>query len=183
MAELMPRRKESDPSVERRPTTGESSTAATGDSSSTGARKSSTDRTVDAQRSGAETSSLTDTLPFRVGHALFGAVLAFMALDNLRNLEERIGYAESKGAPMPETAVPAISSSLFVGSLGLAVWRAPATAASAVAAFFVTVTPVMHDFWALDDPEEAQAQQIHFLKNSALLGATLAFLGIGLRED
>ena len=134
-------------------------------------------------RSQSGSQSITDSTAFTVGHGLFGAILAFMAVDNLRNLEERIGYAEMNGAPMPGIAVPAISSSLFVGGIGIALWRAPVAAASAVAAFFVSVTPVMHDFWALDDPEEKQQQQIHFLKNAALLGATLAFLGIGQREE
>lgn len=136
-----------------------------------------------ASRSQSDDRSITDSRAFTVGHALFGAVLAFMALDNLRNLEERIGYAEANGAPMADVAVPTISSSLLVGGVGIALWRAPVAAASAVAAFFVSVTPVMHDFWAIDDEQEAQQQQIHFLKNSALLGATLAFLGIGKREE
>lgn len=132
---------------------------------------------------GGERASLTDSAPFRLGRLLFGGVLAFMALDNLRNLEDQIEYAEANGAPLPDLSVPAVSSSLFVGSVGLAVWRAPVTAASMVAAFFVAITPVMHDFWAVDDPETRQSQQIHFLKNAALLGATLTFLAAGLRAE
>lgn len=125
---------------------------------------------------------LTDTTLFRIGRGLFGGLLAFMAVDNFRTLDETIGYAESKGAPMPRTTVPAVSSSLLVGSLGLALWRAPVVAASAVAAFFATITPVMHDFWAIDDAERRQQQQIHFLKNLALLGASLVFAALGRRE-
>lgn len=124
----------------------------------------------------------TERRAFRVGRWLYGGVLAVMALDNLRNREQMVGYAESKGAPAPERTVPAVSASLLVGAVGVALWRFPRAAASAVAAFFLAVTPVMHDFWALDDPEEAQQEQIHFLKNAALLGAALAFLGLGNRE-
>ena len=120
---------------------------------------------------------------FTLGRALFGGVLAFMALDNLRNLEGRIGYAESKGAPMPEVSVPLISSSLLVGSIGTILWRAPVAAASAMAAFFLSVTPVMHDFWTIEDEQESQNQMIHFLKNTALLGATVAFLALGKRRE
>ena len=130
-----------------------------------------------------EERSLTDSSLFTLGHGLFGAVLAFMAVDNFRNLEDMIQYADSQGAPMASFSVPVTSSSLFVGSIGIALWRAPVVAASAVAAFFVSVTPVMHNFWALDDPEQRQQQQIQFLKNVALLGATLAFLGLGQRDD
>ena len=129
------------------------------------------------------TESVVESPAFRVGRTLFGGVLAFMALDNLRNLDQRIGYAESNGAPAPEVSVPGVSVSLLLGSVGVALWRLPAVAAAAVAGFFVGVTPVMHDFWSEDDPEQRQQQRIHFLKNAALLGAALAFLRVGRRSD
>lgn len=140
-------------------------------------------RASDGDRSSAADRSFTDSRLFALGRGLFGGLLAYMALDNLRNLEERIGYAEAKGAPMPSLSVPAISSSLLVGSVGLALWRAPVAAASAVVAFLVSTTPVMHDFWAMDDAEQRQQEQIHFLKNTAMLAGTLAFLGLGRQED
>ncbi|THE63550.1 DoxX family protein [Salinadaptatus halalkaliphilus] len=128
-------------------------------------------------------SAVTETPAFRLGRILFGGVLAFNALDNLRNLEGRIAYAEAKGAPEPEIAVPAISVSLLAGGIGVALWRLPASAAGAVASFLIGVTPMMHDFWNADDPEEKQNELIHFLKNTALLGAALALLKVGQRED
>jgi uncharacterized membrane protein YphA (DoxX/SURF4 family) len=123
-----------------------------------------------------------DSATFRLARLLYGGVLAFMATDNLRNREGMVEYAESKGAPMAETTVPAISASLLFGGLGIAFWKLPRLAAGAAATFLVSITPVMHDFWAIDDEEEAQQQQIHFLKNTALLGAALAFLRVGEDE-
>ncbi len=128
------------------------------------------------------TPAVIGTPAFRVGRALLGGVLAFMALDNFRNREESVAYARSKGAPMPEVSVPVVSGLLLSGGLGIALWRYPRAAAAAAASFFVSVTPVMHDFWTLDDPEERQQQMIHFLKNTALLGATLALFALGRRE-
>jgi uncharacterized membrane protein YphA (DoxX/SURF4 family) len=125
--------------------------------------------------------SVVGSTLFRLGRVLFGGILAFVALDNLRNLDERIQYAESKGAPNPDVAVPAVSAGLLLGSVGVALWRLPSLAAAAVAWFFVSVTPVMHDFWTLEDPEQKQQQLTHFLKNTALLGAALAFLKLGRR--
>ena len=127
--------------------------------------------------------SVVETPLFRLGRALFGGVLAFMALDNLRNLDERIGYAQSKGAPRPDVTVPGVSAGLLLGSLGLVLWRLPSLAAAAVASFFVGVTPVMHDFWEVEDPEQKQQQVINFMKNAALLGAALAFIGLGRRRS
>lgn len=129
-----------------------------------------------------EEASVTDSRLFRLGRVLFGGILAYTALDNLRNLDERIQYAKSKGAPFPERSVPAISASLLVGSVGVALWRLPSLASAAIAWFFVSVTPVMHDFWNEEAPEQKQQQRNHFLKNTALLGAALAFMKLGRRE-
>ncbi|ELY51136.1 DoxX family membrane protein [Natronolimnohabitans innermongolicus] len=126
---------------------------------------------------------VTETPAFRFGTALFGGILAFNALENLRNLEGRIAYAEAKGAPAPSVSVPAISGGLLAGGIGLVLWRLPASAAAAIASFLIGVTPVMHDFWNVDDPEERQNELIHFLKNTALLGAALALLKVGQRDD
>lgn len=120
---------------------------------------------------------------FRLGRALFGGVLAFMAVDNLRNLDQRVQYAESKGVPNPGRAVPGVTTLLLLGSLGVAFWRRPSAAGAAIASFFVSVTPVMHDFWRTDDPDQRQQQLLHFLKNTALLGAALAFIQFGRRSD
>ncbi|MCU4742231.1 DoxX family protein [Halobacteria archaeon AArc-m2/3/4] len=126
---------------------------------------------------------LTETTLFRLGRVLFGGILALNAIDNLRNLEGRIAYAESKNAPVPNVSVPAISGSLLLGGIGVALWRLPSAAAAAIVGFLVSITPVMHDFWNHDDPEQKQQEVIHFLKNTALLGAALAFLKVGQRRD
>ncbi|MFU8867162.1 DoxX family membrane protein [Natronococcus sp.] len=126
--------------------------------------------------------SVTDTALFRLGRVLFGGVLAFNAIDNLRNLEERIGYAEFKGAPEPDRTVPAASVGLLLGGLGVVLWKLPAAAALGIAGFLAGTTPVMHDFWNQDDPEEKQQEQIQFLKNTALFGAALAFARVARRS-
>lgn len=131
---------------------------------------------------GVETESDADDPPFRLGRLLYGGVLAFMAIDNFRNMDERIGYAESKGAPMAESSVPAASAALLGGGVGIALWRLPRLAAVSAASFFAGVTPMMHDFWNQEGQERTQ-EQFHFLKNVALLGAALAFLSRGGDSD
>jgi uncharacterized membrane protein YphA (DoxX/SURF4 family) len=116
------------------------------------------------------------------GRAVFGGVLAFMALDNLRNVEEMVGYAESKDVPAAERLVPLSSGLLLVGSLGVVLGSFPRLAAGAIAAFLVGVTPEMHDFWNREESEREQ-QLIHFLKNTALLGTALVFLARGTDDD
>jgi putative oxidoreductase len=128
-----------------------------------------------------DTGSMTDTALFRLGRLLFGGVLAFNAIDNLRNLEGRIEYAEFKGAPAPERTVPASSVGLLLGGLGLVFWRLPVGAALGVAGFLFGTTPLMHDFWNQEDPEGRQQERIQFLKNTALFGAALALAAIARR--
>lgn len=119
---------------------------------------------------------------FRLGRGLFGGVLAFTAIDNLRNLDQRTEYAEAKGAPRPELSVPGASAGLLLGSVGVALWRVPSLAAASVAGFLAGITPVMHDFWNLDDDEQKQQETTHFLKNAALFGAALVFLRLARRD-
>ncbi|WP_126661406.1 DoxX family membrane protein [Haloterrigena salifodinae] len=119
---------------------------------------------------------------FRLGRVLFGGVLAFTAVDNLRQLEGRIDYADAKDAPLPGVTVPSVSGSLLLGGISVALWRAPAAGAAAIASFLIGTTPIMHDFWNEDDPQQQQQELTHFLKNTALLGAALAFLEVGQRE-
>ena len=127
--------------------------------------------------------SVADATLFRVGRALFGGVLALNAVDNLRNLEERAGYADAKNAPAPKQSVPAVSGALLAGGLGVVLWRRPAAAAAAIAGFLASTTPVMHDFWNQEDEQERQQELIHFLKNTALFGAALAFMTEGQRRE
>lgn len=110
-------------------------------------------------------------------------MLAFLAIDNLRNAEGRIQYAESKGAPLPDITVPLTSAGLLLGSVGVALWRLPSLAAAAITGFFVSVTPVMHDFWNIDDPEQKQQELQQFLKNTALAGAALAIMRYARRDE
>lgn len=120
---------------------------------------------------------------FRLGRVIYGGILAIMAIDGLRGAEERAQYAAAKGVPMPKLANAVAHGLLLGGGAGIALWRAPALAASAVAGFFLGVTPAIHDFWAEDDPDQHQQQVVQFLKNSALFGTALLVIGVARREN
>ncbi|SEH42157.1 Uncharacterized membrane protein YphA, DoxX/SURF4 family [Halopenitus malekzadehii] len=118
--------------------------------------------------------STADDTPSLVGRLLFAGGLVALAVRNLTNLDGRIAYADAKGVPQAETLVPAASGLLLGGGLGIGSWKAPRLAATSVAAFFVGVTPTIHDFWAVD--EDARGEELtSFLQNLALLGAAIAF--------
>ncbi|MFP8954783.1 DoxX family protein [Natrialbaceae archaeon A-arb3/5] len=120
------------------------------------------------------TDSTDGRTPSRLGRLLFASGLAVLALRNLTNLDGRIAYADAKGVPFAEKLVPASSGLLLGGSLGIGLWKLPKLSAGSVAAFFIGVTPLMHDFWAVDD--DARDEELtSFLQNVTLLGAAIAF--------
>jgi uncharacterized membrane protein YphA (DoxX/SURF4 family) len=67
---------------------------------------------------------------------------------------------------------------LLLGSVGVILWRAPRLAATAIVAWFLGITPTMHDFWNHEDGDR-QSEQIQFLKNTAMLGAAIMLLTRG----
>jgi uncharacterized membrane protein YphA (DoxX/SURF4 family) len=54
----------------------------------------------------------------------------------------------------------------------------PRYGALAILAFLVSVSPVMHDFWRAEDPNQRMNDQINFFKNLALLGAALSLMAV-----
>ncbi|MBP1987065.1 DoxX family protein [Halolamina salifodinae] len=121
-----------------------------------------------------DTETTDGRAPSLLGRLLFASGLAALAVLNLTNLEGRIAYADAKGVPLADRLVPASSGLLLGGSLGIASWTLPKLSAGAVGAFFAGVTPLMHDFWAVD--EDSRGEELtSFLQNLTLLGAAVAF--------
>jgi uncharacterized membrane protein YphA (DoxX/SURF4 family) len=113
-----------------------------------------------------------------VGRVLFGGFLAFAGLNHFLNAGEMTGYAESKGVPLAGIGVVSTGTMLVLGGLGLLAGVYPVVSAGMVATFFVGVTPLMHDFWAVPDDQQEE-ELTNFLKNAELFGAALVFLAIG----
>ncbi len=67
---------------------------------------------------------------------------------------------------------------LIAGGLSIALGVYPLVGAAAIALFFLGVTPVMHDFWTVDDPEQRQSEMTDFLKNARLFGAALVLVAV-----
>lgn len=121
------------------------------------------------------TDTAEDKAPSLLARLLFGSGIAALGIRNFQNLEARIAYADAKEVPFADTLVPVASGLLVGGGLGISLWKFPKLSAASIAAFFIGVTPTMHDFWAVDD-ESRDEELTSFLQNLALLGAALAFL-------
>lgn len=112
------------------------------------------------------------------GRLLFGGLLAFMGLNHFRNLESLSAYTESQGIPMPRAAVIGTGLLLAGGGLSIALGAYPMIGTALLVVFFLGVTPTMHGFWEVDDPQQRQQEMNDFLKNLSLLGGSLVLLAI-----
>jgi uncharacterized membrane protein YphA (DoxX/SURF4 family) len=113
-----------------------------------------------------------------LGRLLFGGFLTFAGLNHFMNAGEMTEYAEAKGVPMAGTGVITSGTMLVLGGLGVLFGVYPVISAGMIATFFVFVTPIMHDFWAVPE-EQQQDEMTNFIKNTELLGAALVFMALG----
>lgn len=116
--------------------------------------------------------------PFLIGRLLFGGFFLYSGINHLRHHEEMAPYAKSKGVPVPELAVGASGIPLIIGGTSMLLGIKPKLGALAILGFLAGVSPIMHDFWRNEDPNERQNNMIAFLKNAALAGGALALMGV-----
>ena len=116
--------------------------------------------------------------PFLIGRLLFGGFFLYNGINHLRNHASMAPYAEAKGVPAPEAAVALSGIPLILGGTSLLLGVKPKLGTAAILAFLAGVSPVMHDFWRNEDPNERTNNMIMFLKNMALAGAALTLMGV-----
>jgi putative oxidoreductase len=116
--------------------------------------------------------------PFMIGRLLFGGFFLYNGINHFKQREGMAQYAKGKNVPMPDVAVMASGAALIVGGASLLLGVKPKIGAAAVAGFLAGVSPVMHDFWKQEDPQQRQMEMIQFSKNMALLGGALALMSV-----
>jgi putative oxidoreductase len=90
-----------------------------------------------------------------------------------------IGYAASKGVPLASIAVPLAGLIALAGALSIVLGYKAKLGAWLIVIFLVPVTLMIHNFWAMTDPNAEQMQQIMFMKNISMLGAALMIAHFG----
>ncbi len=85
-------------------------------------------------------------------------------------------YAASKKVPAAGLAVLGTGVLLVAGGLSVLLGLFPTIGLWILVAFLVGTTPMMHNFWAVSDPNERAMERVQFMKNIALLGATLMMI-------
>jgi putative oxidoreductase len=116
--------------------------------------------------------------PFVIGRLFFGGFFLYNGINHLRNRRRMAPYVESKGVPNPELAVALSGVPLIIGGASLLLGIKPKLGAAAILGFLVGVSPIMHDFWRNEDPNERQNNMINFMKNAALAGGAFALMRV-----
>jgi putative oxidoreductase len=116
--------------------------------------------------------------PFLIGRAILGGFFLYNGINHFRQVEGLAQYAKSKKVPAARAGVIASGALLALGGASLILGLKPKYGAAAAIGFLGSVSPIMHDFWNAQDPQQRQNDLINFSKNLALIGATLALAGV-----
>lgn len=116
--------------------------------------------------------------PFLIGRVLLGGFFLYNGINHFRQAEALAGYAKSKNVPAAKAAVIASGTMLTFGGASLVLGIKPKLGIAAILGFLAGVSPIMHDFWNMEDPQQRQNDMINFSKNMALAGAALALAGV-----
>ena len=118
------------------------------------------------------------TILFLIGRIIVGVYYLMAAYNHFANAEAMSGYASSKGVPAPRAAVIGSGIVILIGGLSILLGFQPVIGVAAVVLFLLPVSFMIHNFWAVTDPQMKQMDMVQFMKNMGLLGSTLMFLAI-----
>ncbi len=114
-----------------------------------------------------------------LGRVLLSTIFLLSAVGNkIPNFQQVVQYMGSAGVPAPELLLAGAIVFLIVGSLSVILGLQARIGAGLLAIFLILATYYFHAFWNLQGAEAMQ-QQIHFMKNLALLGAMLIIVANG----
>jgi len=115
---------------------------------------------------------------FLIGRLVFGGFFLYNGINHLKERKSLAQYAETKNVPMAEAVVAATGVALMAGGASILLGIKPKFGTAAIAGFLAGVSPVMHNFWSVQEPQQRMNEMINFSKNMALLGSALALMGV-----
>lgn len=112
---------------------------------------------------------------FLAGRVLFSAIFIFSGLGHFMQLDEMSQYAGQKGIPAPKLMTLVSGVVILLGGLSVLFWTQVVVGAWLIAGFLLLTALTIHNFWAIEDPQQAQVEMQQFMKNVALAGAAIVF--------
>jgi len=115
---------------------------------------------------------------FLIGRLIFGGFFLYNGINHIKERKFMGQYARSKNVPLAEAAVVGTGVAMIVGGTSVLLGVKPKIGTAAIAGFLAGVSPIMHDFWRIEDPSQRMTEMINFSKNVALLGSALSLMGV-----
>ncbi len=113
-----------------------------------------------------------------IGRVGIAALFLWSGYGKLAYMDANVGYMKAYGVPAAELLIwPALVVELVAGTMLLVGWKAR-WAAAALALFTVPATFIFHAYWGVP-ADQVLNQQIHFMKNLAILGGLLSLISHG----
>jgi len=113
-----------------------------------------------------------------VGRVALAALFLWSGYGKLAYMDGNVGYMKAYAFPAAELLIwPALVVELVAGTMLLVGWKAR-WAAVALALFTVPATFIFHAYWGVP-ADQVLNQQIHFMKNLAILGGLLTVVAHG----
>jgi len=112
------------------------------------------------------------------GRVLMSIIFLLSGFGKIANFSYMAGYMESKGAPAPKVLLAIAAAAELVGGLSLLLGLWSRVGALGLFVFLIPTTLMFHNFWAAPAADQMN-QQIHFLKNVAIMGGLLMIAAYG----
>jgi putative oxidoreductase len=113
-----------------------------------------------------------------LGRAALAALFLWSAYTKFAYMEANVGYMKAYGMPAAALLIwPAALVELAGGAMLLLGWKAR-WAAVALALFTLVAMFIFHAYWSVP-ADQVQNQQIHFMKNFAIIGGLLVVFARG----
>lgn len=113
-----------------------------------------------------------------IGRLVFAGLFLFYGVQHFTQFDFFRSYAAAKRTPFAGLAVAGTGAMLLAGGALIALGAWADLGALILVVFLVPVAFVIHPFWKESDPLSRAAEQGVFLKDLALGGAALLFVGL-----
>ena len=114
-----------------------------------------------------------------LGRILFSVLFITSGISHFQYTDALTVAADGAGLPFPRASVLVSGAVILVGGILVLFGFAARIGAAMIAAFLVIAALTVNDFWTYADPQEAQAQMAHFMKNLAIAGGALLLVYFG----
>jgi uncharacterized membrane protein YphA (DoxX/SURF4 family) len=115
---------------------------------------------------------------FLIGHIGLGLYFLQSGINHFYNMNYLAGYAASKGVPFAKVSIIASGILLSLGGISMIGWLGyrPDIGIGLIIIALLPITTMMHNFWAVKDPQQKAMEKLQFMKNLALIASLMLIL-------